>query len=190
VECPPSDEIDRRLQRLERHGRSWRWAAIACTLVMAVMIVAGAARRDEVPKIVRAGTFLVVNDEGREVLRISSNAQEKGQGLVEFLDKGGKPRIRMGLSASDSPFHMLIGQNPRDQLILDAVPEGGVGLKLTNLERDCGLLLTTGPDGIGAMGFMSPGGKLVLDMGVNPDGTFRLIIRDVHEKELARLPKQ
>ena len=52
-----------------------------------------------------------------------------------------------------------------------------------------GLMLTTSPDGIAAMGFMSPGGKLVLDMGVNPDATSRLIIRDATEKEVVRLPK-
>ena len=52
-----------------------------------------------------------------------------------------------------------------------------------------GLMLTTSPEGIAAMGFMSPGGKLVLDMGVNPDATSRLIIRDAPEKEVVRLPK-
>ena len=40
------------------------------------------------------------------------------------------------------------------------------------------------------MGFMGPGGKLVLDFGVNSDGTCRFIIRYVEGKEIERLPKQ
>jgi hypothetical protein len=190
MDCSSISEMAKRLEGLERQGRRWRQAGMACILTLAVTSVAGSARRDEALKVIRSAAFSVVNDEGREVIRIGSNPQERGEGLVEILDKAGKPRIRMGLTASDSPFHMLLGQNPRDQLILDAIPEGGVGIRLKDLEHDSGLLLATSPAGIGAMGIMSPGGKLVLDMGVNPDGTSRLVIRDVEGKELVRLPKQ
>ena len=140
--------------------------------------------------VIRAGTFVVVNNAGREVIRIGSDTQEGGQGLVEILDKAGKPRVRMGLATSDMPFHMLIGQDKRDQLILDAPAEGGVGIRFHDYEHDSGLLLTTSPEGIGAMGFMSAGGKLVLDLGVNLDGTSRMIIRDVEGNEIVRLPKE
>ena len=96
----------------------------------------------------------------------------------------------MGLATSDMPFHMLIGQDVRDQLILDAPAAGGVGIRFHDYEHDSGLLLTTSPEGIAAMGFMGGGGKVVLDLGVNPDGTSRLIIRDVEDKEIVRLPKE
>jgi hypothetical protein len=110
--------------------------------------------------------------------------------LFEVLDKSGKPRIKMGLTASDMAYHVLIGQDPRDQLILDAIPKGGVAIRLKDLQHDSGLLLTTSPEGIGAIGIMGPGKKLILDMGVNPDATSRLTIRDAEGKELVRLPKQ
>jgi hypothetical protein len=189
VEFLATTELIRRIERLERQGRRWRWTAIACASCLAATLVAGAGRKDEASKVIRANTFLVLNDAGREVIRISSNPQEGGQGLVEILDKSQNPRIRMGLTTSNMPFHMLIGQDTRDQLILDAPPEGGVGIRLHDLKRDSGLLLATDRTGIGAMGFMSAGKKLVLDLGVNPDGTSRFIIRDVEGKEIVRLPK-
>ena len=37
---------------------------------------------------------------------------------------------------------------------------------------------------------MSPGGKLVLTIGVNPDRSAVLVIRDADGKELLRLPKE
>ncbi len=190
MECLSTQEMVQRVERLERQGLRWRWAGIACTLTLAMTLVAGAARREEVPKVIRAGTFVVVNDEGREVIRIGTDPQEKGQGLVEILDKSGNPRIRSGLTASDSPFQMLIGQNPRDQLVLDAIPEGGVAITFRDLEHDSGLLLATSRDGIAAMGFMSHGKRLVLDMGVNPEGTSRFAMRNVEGKEIVRLPRQ
>jgi hypothetical protein len=189
MDCSAITEMARRLERLERQGDRWKWAALACGLSLTMTFAACTRFPDGSPKIIRAGSFVVVNDDGNEVVRISSDAQEKGQGLVEVLDKSGKPRIRMGLTASDRAFHMLIGQNPRDQLILDAIPEGGVGIRLADREHNSGVMLTTSPEGIAAMGFMSPGGKLVLDMGVNPDATSRLIIRDATEKVVVRLPK-
>ena len=180
----------RKLETLERQLHRSIWAGIACTSALTVSLVAIAGTRREAPKIVRAGTFMAINDEGREVIRIGSNPQEKGQGLVEVLDKSGTPRIRMGLTASEIGYHVLIGQDSRHQLVLDAIPEGGVAIRLKDLEHDSGLMLTTSPDGIGAMGVMSPGGNLVLDMGVSPDAKSRFIIRDPKGKELVRLPKQ
>ena len=153
MECSSISEMAKRLEGLERQGRRWRRAGIACILALVFTSVAGSARRDEPPKLIRAGAFSVVNGEGREVIRIGSNPQERGEGLVEILDKTGKPRMRMGLTASDSPFHMLIGQDGRDQLVLDAMPEGGVGINLRNLEHDSGLLLSTGPKG--SLGWVS-----------------------------------
>jgi hypothetical protein len=192
MECPSTSEMARRFERLERRVHRLKWAGIACTLALALALAVAAVAGNwgEARKIIRAGTFLVVDDEGREVIRISSTPQEKGQGLIEVLDKSGKPRIKMGLTASDMAYHVLIGQDPSDQLILDAIPKGGVAIRLKDLQHDSGILLTTSPEGIAGIGIMSPGKKLIFDMGVNPDATSRLIIRDAEGKELVRLPKQ
>src|SRR5262245_31963844 len=106
-------EIEWRLESLERQGHRWRLAAMASAMALVATLVTGAQRRDEIPRTVRAGGLSVVNEDGREVVRIGSNPQERGQGLVVFLDKSGKPRLKMGLMASDGPFHMLIGQDSR-----------------------------------------------------------------------------
>ncbi len=176
-------DLHRRLEHLEKRGARWRWTSIACGLALAATVAAYAKSKDVAPNVIRASTFVVVNEAGREVIRIGSNPKEGGQGLIEILDKTGKPRARMGLTDSESSFHMLIGRDTRDLLILDAPVEGGVGMRLRNNKNDSGLLLTTSPEGIGAMGFMAPGGKLVLDVGADSDGACRLIIRDGDGKD-------
>ena len=79
MELLSSTELVRRIERLERQGRRLRWAVLACTVLLAASLVACAGRKDEVPKVIRAGTFLVLNDAGREVIRISSSTEEGGQ---------------------------------------------------------------------------------------------------------------
>ena len=145
-------ELAGRVERLEKQGRRWKLAGIMAMLTLAASVVACGVARDELPKLIRAGAFVVVNDVGREVVRIGTDPHEKGQGLVEVLDQSGKPRIKMGLTALDHTFQVLIGKNPNDQLVLDAIPEGGVGIKLKDLEHSTGILMTTSREGIVAIG--------------------------------------
>jgi len=71
---------------------------------------------------------------------------------------------------------------------MDIGDERGMGITLKDLKRDSGLALTTSPEGIAVLGFMSSGGKPVLDLGVKPDGSASLAIRDTDGTELFRLP--
>jgi hypothetical protein len=62
--------IERRITRLERTNRRWRFIALGVTLIGAVMM--GAAKRDEIPELIRARTFQVVDAKGRTAVDISS----------------------------------------------------------------------------------------------------------------------
>ena len=84
--------------------------------------------------------------------------------------------------------HRLLKGPGRDEFVLHADADRGLGSTFRDRERDSGITLTT-TKGIAGLGFLSPGGKIVLDMGAQSDGRARLIIRDTDGKELLQLPK-
>jgi hypothetical protein len=94
----------------------------------------------------------------------------------------------MGTPDAPAAVIMLIARDGQDQLVLDADDDRGLGITFRDLTRDSGLMLASGK-GIAALGFMSGGRHDVLDMGVNPDGSARLIVHDTAGKELVHLPK-
>ena len=183
---------------------------------MALVVVA--AWRITPPTEIRAGSLWIVGDRGQALIRLGSSNAEKDSGLIEFLDESGKPRmvmalgntqapptdkgngpielldgsgrpcLLMGVAMSHTPFLKLLGREGRDELALDAGGQKGAGITLKDLERDSGVMLAKSLEGIEGLGFMSPGGKLVLEMGVGADGAARLIIRDAEGKELVRFP--
>jgi hypothetical protein len=50
------------------------------------------------------------------------------------------------------------------------------------------MILFSGPNGPAGMGFMSAGGELLLQIGVNPDDSAELVMRDNKQKVLFRAP--
>jgi len=180
--------VAERLERLERQCRRWRCTGIAAALALAVALTALAARRNQVPSEIRAKNLSVVDEHGRGLIRIGSRIREKGNGVIEFLDESGQPRMAMGLANNHGPFVWLSGRDGKDELVIDAGDERGMGISLKDLKRDSGLSLAASPEGIAGLGFMSAGGKVVLDLGVKPDGSASLAIRDTEGKELFRLP--
>ena len=81
-------------------------------------------------------------------------------------------------------------QDGRNEIILNAFDGNGVGIRLMDLKRNSGVMLGTNSDGIAGLGLMSSGGKVILDIGLKPDGSASFVIRDTEgRKELLRLPK-
>ena len=187
---PSSDEVvTAGLERLERQCQRWRWIGTSAVLALAVVVAGFAVRRNDASGETRSETLWIIDKHGRGLIRIGSDPQENGHGLIEFLDESGKARMAMGLAAGYNPVVQLWAREGRDYLTLDAGDDRGVAITLKDRKRDSGLLLTTSPDGVAAQGFMSPGGKRVFDLGVNPDGSARLTIRDTEGNEIVRLPK-
>jgi hypothetical protein len=215
---PLPDGLAERIERLERQCCRWRWVGTATALALAVALTAVAAWRIQPPTEIRAGSLWIVGERGQALIRLGSSNREKDSGLIEFLDESGRPRmvmalantqappsdkgnglielldgsgrpcLLMGVAMSHTPFLKLLGGEGRDELALDAGGERSAGITLKDLKRDSGIMLAKTPEGIAGLGFMSPGGKLVLEMGAKADGVARLLIRDVEGKELVRLP--
>ncbi len=129
-----------------------------------------------------------MDEQGRGLITIGTNIREKGNGTIEFLDRSGKRRMALGLGEDETPFVLLMGRDGRDDLTLEMRPGMVMGVSLRDRKRDSGLLLGTSPDGVAALGFMGEGGKVILELGANPDGSSLLILRDKDGKELRRFP--
>ncbi len=155
---------------------------------MAVVVTAYVARRNEAFSEIRAGSVSIVDEHGRPLIRIGSTPREKGSGLIEFLNESGTSMMAMGIKDAHAAIVSLRARDGRDELVLGADDEKGLGITFRDHKRDSGLMLTNS-EGIAGLGFLSPGGKIVLSMGVKPDGSALLTIRDTDGKELLQLPK-
>jgi hypothetical protein len=154
-----------RIMRLERQNRQLRWFGAASFLGLLILTALGSAwgqaRLAPAEKVIRAENFVAVDGEGRGVIGIGTNIREKMRGAIEFLDKSGKPRMTMGLGDDDSPFVILLGQDGRDQIALEARVGKGLGISFRDTKRDSGLMIGTNPEGVAALGFIGKGGKLI-----------------------------
>jgi hypothetical protein len=178
-----------RIERLEKQCRLWRWVGSAIILVLAIILAMGSVRRDEVPKVIRAENFVAVDKNGEAVIGMGTSIVEKGRGLIEFRDNDRKQRVAIGFGDDDRPFILLADSSGREKLILDVHPKLGMGIAFRNRRNDSALMLGTDSGGIAALGFMGEGGNLLIEMGVNPDGSAHLILRDKDRKELFRVPQ-
>jgi hypothetical protein len=189
MERPSIEIVQDRLQRLERKCRLWKWLGTAAVLTLVVTAAALFARRNEVRSEIRARSLWIVDEHDRPLVRIGHDIEGKRNGLIEFLDESGRPSVEMGIASAGSPFIRLSGREGRDELVLDIGDARGVGITLRDRKRDSGLMIATSPDGIAGIGVLSPGGKPVLDFGVQQDGSGLFSIHDTEGKELLLLPK-
>ncbi len=217
---PLPDVVADRIDRLERQCRRWRLTGTATALALAVAVTALAASQMRSASEIRVGSLWIVGERGQALMHLGSRnraedcgliefldgsgkprmvmalastqdaSTDSGNGLIEFLDESGRPCMLMGLAKSHSPFIKLLGREGRDELLLDAGDQRGVVITLKDRKLDSGFMLANGPEGIAGLGFMAPGGKLLIEMGAKPDGSARLTIRDAEGKELARLPER
>jgi hypothetical protein len=186
------DALSERIMRLERENRQLKWLGASSLFGIVILVTVGAAwgqaQRAPLEKVIRAENFIAVDKDGKGVIGIGTNIREKTRGAIEFLDKSGQSKMMLGLNEDDTPFIVLTGRGGRDQLTLDVRTGTGMGISFKDTKQKSGLVIGTSPEGVAAFGFMGEGGKMLMDMGVNPDGSSRLSLRDKDGKELQRLP--
>jgi hypothetical protein len=183
------DELNQRLNSLEQSCRRWRWVGIASVLALVCVVTAGALRREEVPKVIRAGRFVAVDETGRETISVRASGEGKEKAKIEFFGPTGKRSLAMGLRQDDRPFVVLSDPDQKLLLVLDIDPGFGPGVSLRNLTQSTGLQLGVSPEGLAGLGVMGEGGIPILNLGMTPDGSALMAIRDKKGKELLRLPK-
>jgi len=120
------NSIEERLTRIERAAKWWRVAAICLGGVVAIGVFSGAdAPRDTQ----QAKTFVVMNNDGKKVIELSSDAD--GAGQLRLFDQDGRARSTLGFR--------------QDNRI------GCPILKLVNVNGDVGASVSVGPDGYGSI---------------------------------------
>jgi len=192
---PRIDALAERIIRLEKQNARLKWAGGSMSAAMLVLLIlAGAApppqaQRDPAVKAIRARNFTAVDSQGRGSVGIVTDVEPKAGGLIEFLDKAGRRRLALGLGEGDVPFVRLTDPDRGEEITLDLQGARGMGLSFRNKKRDSGILLGTGADGVSGLGLIGPGGKYLVALGINPDGTSQLIFRDKDGKELLQIPR-
>lgn len=184
------DSLSERVERLERECRRWRWAGIVAALGAASTVVAGANRLEDAPKTIRAESFAVIDGQGRTKAVLGSDLEGKGRHVLEFLDADGRRRLVAGFDEGNGvPAISLTDPDGREQVAIHVVPKQGAVMALGDRPGGAGVLLVSAPSGLAALGFVAKGGENRLNMGINPDGSSQLLLRDKSGKVSFQVPQ-
>ena len=121
--------IEERFERLERTNRRYRWGITL--VIFAAMIVGAAAAGDDVPDVIRARKFEVVNEDGKSVVVMQS---WKLGGWVHVT--GNKGNLTFSISHTDDgdgAVRML--SHKGTQLVILTATDDGNGLVHTYLAK-------------------------------------------------------
>jgi hypothetical protein len=185
---PSMGSVVERLEQLERQYRQWRWTDAATALILLGAVITLIYLRPEHRGEIRTERLLIVDHEGRTLVRLAANAGDQESGLMEFLDRAATPTFSMGLGGRDHAFLRLVGGGGDHDLRLEVGNNLGARIAVGNHGRDRALLLGASPSGVVALGVMSPHDNVALQCGVQPDGAAHFEMRDANGKVLVRLP--
>lgn len=136
------DALVRRVERLERESRFWRWAGGFACLLAATLIVGGAATQAtnevELERLViknkqaGGGTITLSAVDGFPSLSFASEGREKisltipkeGSPMLSFIEAG-KDRLMLGLSRNGAPVLNFYDENQRRRISLGIFPNLG-----------------------------------------------------------------
>jgi hypothetical protein len=90
---------EQRVERLERTNRRYRWGIVI--VIFAAMIVGAAGAGDDVPDVIRARKFEVVNEEGTTLVALSGD--EDG-GTVTTSSAKGTTLVKLGADVDGNGF--------------------------------------------------------------------------------------
>lgn len=115
---------EERLGRLERQNRRMKKGLIALSLALASTLIMGQAIRSEIPNVIRARKFEVVNGRGRTMVELGStrifgylfisnqdgtvvttiSSNHVGDGMIRTLDRDGRPLIVLSSKKNGEGF--------------------------------------------------------------------------------------
>jgi hypothetical protein len=183
-----SGDLYLRIARLEHESRRWRIVAIGALFVPFLLMGLGATPRGDAAASLEAREFVLVDADGRALIRLGRDAETRARAVLEFLDREGERRIAIGVENNGAPSMSLTDAADGDELRLDVQPRDGSAVAFRNTRNRSGLLLAAGPPGVAAIGFMDKEGKHLIEIGVNPDDKARLTINSKDGKKLYEVP--
>jgi hypothetical protein len=122
------------------------------------------------------------------LIRLGPDAKARGRAALEFLNREEEQRIVIGINNNDDPYISLTDSGADDQLVIDVASGQGSAIAFRNRSSRSGVLLTSGPPGVSALGLMDKDGNRLVEMGLNPDGSARLTFRSTEGRKLFQAP--
>ncbi len=117
-------ELSVRMERMERELQRWRRAAMALIVGATVLGCAAASRQEEVPEMVTARGFDVVNEAGKIVA--SMHPDESGDGRLELYNSRGT-RVVEVLADEAGSGRILVSNNRYRPVVRITVDQHGNG---------------------------------------------------------------
>ncbi|MEL6109944.1 MAG: hypothetical protein AAFU85_28365 [Planctomycetota bacterium] len=122
-----SDEraLERRLVRIEKELRFWRTSGLCAVVVMAGVLLAGAKSNPEIPRLIRANEFQLVDEAGQ----VRATLKKLGNS-TQFRMHDASKQSEIAMVANDSNAIVKLDHDQRaNWAVLEAYSAGGsVGL--------------------------------------------------------------
>lgn len=174
--------LEARLRRVEQSSRRWRRVSLAVLAVLGVLGFAGAQERGGIKRI--EATEIVILDKGGKP-RVTLGVTQHGP-LLTFSPDNGPPRLLMGLGGgpfrSDAPFLNLRDKDgmPRFNLGVSSEPDGHESAYFNVSDKGglAKLRFRVEPDGTIHLDFSDPAHKPRLSLGVDARDGPFIVLQD------------
>jgi hypothetical protein len=100
---PESAGLTDRMKRIETANRIWRITAVGSILCVLLLLSIGAMPRNDIAKSVETRELVLVDDNGRALMRAGVDREAHGRAVLEFFDTDGERRIAMGVANNNAP---------------------------------------------------------------------------------------
>ena len=178
-----------RIARLERSCTHWRAFGIVATVAGIVALIMGAIRAEREPNAVRATRITVVDSNGRDVIDLGTSVD--GRPVLSLLDENGKRRVVIGFMDGGTRAGISFAdEEARERLCMKVDSKMGASIAAMDRDRRPRVLLVSATDGTAGLGFMKSDGKIVVQLGINPDNSPNLIVRDRDDAMLFQVPQK
>ncbi|MDZ4829541.1 MAG: hypothetical protein SGJ09_04990 [Phycisphaerae bacterium] len=147
-----SNELDRRLDRLERTARQQRCSliALASILLGGLLLAANQSSKDATFDRIICSSRAVADTDGK--VRIVAATAPNGNAALNFVDSDGKPQILVGTVADGSAVITSFGKNGKQRIAIGTASDGDAGISWYDNDGKERIVATTAPDGNAGLG--------------------------------------
>src|SRR5262245_66492492 len=107
---PTLNELTRRLERLERHGRRWKRATVTVLFGAVALVMMGQTPPHRASKSLEAEEF-VLRDSRGQVRASLGTAQGSNSTVLQFHGENGKPRTRITVAGDVTSSFEVVNTN-------------------------------------------------------------------------------
>ncbi len=155
------NQIEQRILKLEKSLRAYRIFLSTSVIILIAVVLMSSAKKEEVPDLIKAKAFQVVDDKGNVLVLIN---KERGNGQVATYNPAGQKLVRLFTSDGDAGAINTFDGN------------GSLNFKVTR---------TT--EGGGYMALYNSTNKEVMEVGVTKGNAGYLQINDSYAKRLVKM---